>query len=245
MKRAGTLSYLEPLVTPIRGVAVIDALARMINRAGLDVGDRLPPEVAMATALGVGRSTIREALNRWEGLGIIRRRRGDGTYLTAKVQSSGGPLPTLIRMEGEALLRLMEVRRALETAAVRAAAMKATASQRLEISRLCDALFSALGRGDPHHQADAAFHGAISDATGNPMFGQILARLHDALERSQGSPFDRSGFGSRSFPFHRILSDAIVAADPDKAAAAITSIIDAVEEEIRQIITPTPAHQGT
>ncbi|MBN9024998.1 MAG: GntR family transcriptional regulator [Rhizobiales bacterium] len=26
--------------------------------------------------LGVGRTTIREALNRWEGLGIIRRRRG-------------------------------------------------------------------------------------------------------------------------------------------------------------------------
>ena len=102
MKHAGTLSYLEPLDTPKRGVAVIDALADMIGRAGLDVGDRLPPEVAMAATLGVGRSTIREALNRWEGLGIIRRRRGDGTYLTAKVQSSGGPLPTMIRMEGEA-----------------------------------------------------------------------------------------------------------------------------------------------
>ena len=241
MKHAGTLSYLEPLDTPKRGVAVIDALAEMIGRAGLDVGDRLPPEVAMAATLGVGRSTIREALNRWEGLGIIRRRRGDGTYLTAKVQSSGGPLPIMIRMEGEALLRLFEVRRALETATVRAAAIKASPTQRVEIARLCDILLILVDRGEAYISADAAFHDAISDATGNPMFGQILARLNDALERSQESPFSRSGFGLRSFPHHRTLSDAIVNADADRAEAAITAIIDSIEDEIRQIIAPVTA----
>ena len=241
MKHAGTLSYLEPLDTPTRGVAVIDALADMIGRAGLNVGDRLPPEVAMAATLGVGRSTIREALNRWEGLGIIRRRRGDGTYLTAKVQSSGGPLPTMIRMEGEALLRLLEIRRALETATVRAAAFKASPSQRAEIARLCDALLMIVDRGDSYTVADAAFHGAISDATGNPMFGQILGRLNDALERSHESPFSRAGFGLESFPFHRTLSDAILHGDADLAEKAITSILDSVEAEIRQIIAPIAA----
>ena len=241
MASASALLYLEPLENRTRGVAVLDALADMIERAGLTVGDRLPPEVALAAQLGVGRSTIREALNRWEGLGIIRRRRGDGTYLTAKVQSSGGPLPTLIRMEGEALLRLLEVRRALETATVRAAALTASPAQRIEIARLCDALFCVVDSGEPYQLADAAFHGAISDATGNPMFGQILTRLNDALERSHESPFSRRGFGLRSFPHHRTLSDAIVNADANGAEGAITAIIDAVEDEIRQIIAPIVA----
>ncbi len=58
MKR-GALHYLEPIATPSRGIAVLDAMAEMIERAGLEVGDRLPPEVAIASALGVGRSTIR------------------------------------------------------------------------------------------------------------------------------------------------------------------------------------------
>jgi DNA-binding FadR family transcriptional regulator len=31
----------------------------MIERAGLKVGDRLPPEISLASTLGVGRSTIR------------------------------------------------------------------------------------------------------------------------------------------------------------------------------------------
>jgi DNA-binding FadR family transcriptional regulator len=241
MKRDGALTYLEPIGTAARSTAVLDALAEMTERAGLRVGDRLPPEVSLASALGVGRSTIREALNRWEGLGIIRRRRGDGTYLTAPVQTSQGPLPTMIRLEGEALLRLLDVRRVLETGTVRRAALLASAGQRTEISRLCDVLLSVVASGLPYREADAAFHGAICDATGNPMFGQILVRMDQALERSRESPFSRNAFGLMSFPLHRDLSDAIGAGDPDAAEAAINGIIDAVATEIRQIIAEGPA----
>jgi DNA-binding FadR family transcriptional regulator len=232
----GALSYLEPLETRTRGVAVLDALAQMIERAGLKIGDRLPPEVSLASALGVGRSTIREALNRWEGLGIIKRRRGDGTYLAARVQTSHGLVPTMVRLEGEALLRLLEVRRALENDVVRKAAVNATAAQRGEISRLCNRLLSDVDERRPWRRADAAFHGAIYDASGNPMFGQILLRLDQALERSSESPFGRDEFGLASFPPHRDLADAILAVDPERACAAINHILDIVVAEIRTII---------
>ena len=236
MKRAA-LHYLAPIDQPQRGVAVLDALAEMIERAGLQVGDRLPPEVSLASALGVGRSTIREALNRWEGLGLIRRRRGDGTYLTAKVHTSHGPLPTMVRLEGEAILRLLDMRRVIESGTVRRAAQNATLRQRSDISRLCDDLLKVVAAGLPYRAADAAFHGAICDATGNPMFGQILQRMDEAFERSAESPFSVPGFGLSSFPPHRNLSDAVVAGDPDAAEAALNTIIDRVETEIRQIIT--------
>src|SRR3954471_9144744 len=139
-RRRDAVDYLERIDTTTRGVAVLDALAEMIERAGLGVGDRLPPEITLAARLGVGRSTIREALNRWEGLGLIRRKRGAGTFLAARVSTSRGLVPTMIRLEGEGLLRLIEVRRALEVDVVRKAARSASAMQRAEISRLCDAL---------------------------------------------------------------------------------------------------------
>lgn len=238
MSRAA-IRYLEPIETAARGVAVLDALADMIERAGMQVGDRLPPEVSIAAALGVGRSTIREALNRWEGLGIIRRRRGDGTYLTAKVQTSQGPLPTMIQLEGEAILRLLDMRRVIESGTVRRAALNATLAQRQQISRLCDVLLLIVDTGESYRAADMAFHSAICDATGNPMFGQVLARMDDALERSAESPFSVPGFGLASFPPHRDLANAIVAGDPDAAEVAINSILDSVESEIRHIIAPT------
>lgn len=233
----GMLHYLEPLEPRTRNVAVLDALADMIERAGVKVGDRLPPEIALATALKVGRSTIREALNRWEGLGIIRRRRGDGTYLTARVQTSRGLVPTMVRLEGEALLRLLEVRRALENDVCRKATVNATPAQRAEISRLCDILLVEVNAGRPWRDADHAFHGAIYDASGNPMFGQILQRLDHALERSAESPFGRDEFGLDSFPPHREVADAIVAADVEATVAAINKILDIVENDVRAIIT--------
>ncbi len=244
MKRNAALAHLAPLDSPTSGVAVQDALVAMIEGAALGIGDRLPPEVAIATTLGVGRSTIREAMNRWEGLGIIRRRRGDGTYLTARVQSSQGPLPTMIRLEGEALLRLLEVRRVLETGTVRRAALHATADQRREIAVLCDTLLRIVDAGDPYREADWAFHAAISDATGNPLFGQLLTHLDHAFERSTDAPFSRNAFGLRSFPMHRGLSDAITRGDADAAEAAINAIIDCVADEIRQIIQSGPARDA-
>jgi GntR family transcriptional repressor for pyruvate dehydrogenase complex len=235
--KSGALHYLEPIDMPSRGTAVLEALAEMVERAGLQVGDRLPPEVALATALGVGRSTIREALNRWEGLGLIRRRRGDGTYITARIHASHGPLPHMVELEGEALLRLLDVRRILESGTVRRAAAMATLRQRNDISRLCDALLDVVAAGKSYKIADAAFHGAICDATGNPMFRQMLQRMDEAFERPADSPFNVPGFGLTSFPPHRDLADAILAADPDAAEAAIHRIIDATETEIRTIIS--------
>jgi DNA-binding FadR family transcriptional regulator len=236
MCREAALSFLEPLENRTRNVAVLDALAEMVERAGLKIGDRLPPEVSLAASLGVGRSTIREALNRWEGLGIIRRRRGDGTYLAARVQTSRGLVPTMVRLEGEALLRLLEIRRTLENDVVRKATQHATARQRAEIARLCDVLLADVNSGRPWRKADHAFHNAIYDASGNPMYGQILVNLDHALERGEISPFNRDAFGLDSFPLHRDLADAIVAENADLAVAAINGILDSVENEVRAII---------
>lgn len=236
MSRDAALSYLEPLENRTRNVAVLDALAEMVERAGLKIGDRLPPEVSLAASLGVGRSTIREALNRWEGLGIIRRRRGDGTYLAARVQTSRGLVPTMVRLEGEALLRLLEIRRTLENDVVRKATLHATPKQRQEIVRLCDALLGEVDAGRPWRKADHAFHGAIYDASGNPMYGQILTNLDHALERGNLSPFNRDAFGLDSFPIHRDLADAIAVEDANLAVAAINRILDSVEDEVRAII---------
>jgi len=235
--RSGSaLDFLEPLETRTRGVAVLDALADMIERGGLNIGDRLPPEIVLAQHLGVGRSTIREALNRWEGLGLIRRKRGAGTFLAAKVQSSRGLVPTMIRLEGEALLRLLEVRRALEVAVCRKAALNATADQRELIEANYWKLIKLVDARKEWRKADAEFHGAIYEASGNPMFGQLLINLDDALQRSPESPFGRTEFGLESFPLHRILCDGVVQGNEDLAADGINQIIDSVAAEIRGLI---------
>lgn len=240
MSRDSALDFLEPLDDRSRGAAVLEALAEMVERAGLGIGDRLPPELALAQQLGVGRSTIREALNKWEGVGLIRRRRGVGTYLTARLPKAEGPVPVLVQLEGEGLLRLLEVRRALEIDVVRLAAERASDVQRAEIGRLCDALLAVVAVEGDYRAPDQAFHAAIYDASGNSFFGQILVRLDEAFEKSSESPFSRNAFALDSFPPHRDLADGIVERDAKKAVMAMTAILDIVEREVRKIISEGP-----
>lgn len=240
MNRKPALGYLEPLQTQTNGDSIIESLIAMIRKADLHVGDRLPPEIALAEALGVGRSTIREALNRWEGLGIIRRRRGDGTYLTARIEAMQGVVPAPVRLQGEALLRLLEVRRALEADVARKAARNANTQQRKEIAKLCDILLKAVDEGTPWHTHDAAFHAAVYEASGNPVFGSILSQLDNAIDRAPDSPFHRDEFGLDSFPFHRDLSNAILDRDAEAAASAALCIVDSVMSEVQRIISGAP-----
>lgn len=233
-----------PLQSRLRGELILETLADMIEQTGLKVGDRLPPEVSLAAKLGVGRSTVREALNRWEGLGIIRRRRGDGTYLAAPVQAMQSMVPLTVRLEGEALLHLLEVRRALECEVVRKATSNASREQRTRISSLCDTLLRAVYAGTPWREEDAAFHNAIYEASGNPMYGRILGQLDGAIDREPTSPFHRDEFGLASFPLHRDLADAILSEDGPAAVTAVENILDSVMAEIRRIITMGPDSTG-
>ncbi|GAA2711854.1 GntR family transcriptional regulator [Aeromicrobium ponti] len=53
----------------------------MIQHDGLKPGDRLPSERELSERLGVGRSSVREALRALELLGLIETRRGEGTFI--------------------------------------------------------------------------------------------------------------------------------------------------------------------
>lgn len=230
------LTYLGRIETQTRGDAVLDALAEMVTLSGLTIGDKLPPEIPLARQLGVGRSTIREALNRWEALGVIRRQRGVGTFIVAPIPAPGGPVDPNTRLEGEAILRLLEVRRTLEGAATRLAAERATPEQRKRIDRLCTELLEVVARGENYRKADIAFHTAISEASANPMFTHILTYLDQAFEKSKESPFERAGFGVESFTYHRDLADAVIAGDGDGAEAAVEAIISTVQRAVERII---------
>lgn len=55
------------------------ALVWAINSGVLKSGSRLPPETALTRELGVSLGTVQAALRQVQDLGLIQRRRGDGT----------------------------------------------------------------------------------------------------------------------------------------------------------------------
>lgn len=60
-----------------------EALEQLIEDGQYQPGDQLPPEGELAKQMGISRATLREVLGNLESAGIITRRHGIGTFVTA------------------------------------------------------------------------------------------------------------------------------------------------------------------
>ena len=80
------MDRLKPVSRVTVGEQVALQLAGMIREGRWRTGDKLPPEGELCRALGIGRSTLREALKSLAFIGMVRMRAGDGTYVLKPTQ---------------------------------------------------------------------------------------------------------------------------------------------------------------
>lgn len=232
---AGTASLLKPIKSVSRDTRVLEGLAELVVHSGMRPGHRFPAERVVAERLGVGRSTVREALKRWEALGIVQRRKGSGTYLKTPITPGSLHVPLTVQLEHDALRRTLEVRRALEIEVVPLACARASEAELARIAEAYDALDAAHARYGASPQQDRVFHRAIYEAAHNPLFGQIIEQLHDAFDSNFEAPFGDRRFGDDSFPLHRDLCDGVLARDSKRARDAIERIFEILAGDLDQI----------
>jgi len=152
----------------------------------LSPGDRLPPERELAATLGVGRSSVREALRVLEVMGLIRTGTGSGPTAGAIIIATPrGGLSALLRLQvaaqGFPIDDVMRTRLVLESAVAGALAsdpQRDTASARtiveaMDAAGLSPAEFLAL---------DAQLHLALAEASGNVVIAAMMSGLRSAIE---------------------------------------------------------------
>lgn len=215
---------------------VLEALSVMIERSGMRVGDRLPPEIRIAERLGVGRSKVREALIAWQNMGIVTRNKKAGTRLAAEVWTNSIHMPVTLKLEAESLLRTHSVRRPLEIETSRLAARYANEQQKREIQARVLELMRIYDEGGDWRAADNHFHQALHDASGNPLFGQLIRQIQQGFNEIYEVPFGQPHLGQASIPLHLGLADAVIANDEEAAARITDEIMTLVEQNVREIM---------
>ncbi|MFI5611911.1 FadR/GntR family transcriptional regulator [Amycolatopsis sp. NPDC051903] len=200
---------------PLADKAAELLLAR-IRSGEWTLGAKLPGETTLAPQLGVGRSTVREAIRQLAGRGVLASRQGAGVFVTALD----------VPEDWDAVLRradivsVLEARIAIETEAAGLAAERRTPAELRALRRaLADRAARRSGLED-HVDADTAFHRAIVVAAHNP----ILTELFDGfVPRSREAMISmlrlRGTFGSDAdHDTHAGLLDAVAAGDARSAA---------------------------
>lgn len=191
------------------------------------INSRIPIESELMELLGVGKTTVREAVRSLASVGMLETLPGRGTFVRSRTPVNAVLTDTLAEYD---LAEVLVLRRALEVEAAQQAAIRRSAAQ-------LAALRESHGhdvRTDPDYpgrvergRTPGQFHFLVFEAGGSPLLTSMYAVVMASLRRAvdQG----RLSYGA-SEDLRRADHDAILAAieagDPVAAAHATAQHVD-------------------
>jgi GntR family transcriptional repressor for pyruvate dehydrogenase complex len=228
---------LKPLGSARRVDGVLERLRSLILTGAYPPGARLPNERELAEALGVNRSSVREALRRLEFLELIEVRHGQGSFVREMSASSALQLiEALLRdrrtITADLLRQILEFRRHVMVHVVELAARNRTPELIERARRLLEREVAA-GR-DPEAalDIDLQMNALLGEATDNLMY-RFLSNLFTKLIRLLGPLYynDRRDH-SRSLETHHQLLAALEASDAAEAGRVLEMMLEYSETAI-------------
>jgi DNA-binding FadR family transcriptional regulator len=192
-----------------------------ILSGALAPGDLLPSERALTGQWDMGRSGVREAINRLASLGLVRSVHGSGTRVEAP---SGRPITQtyerMLRTGHVGFAQLAQVRLPLETTIAGLAALHRRDEQLARLEATQEALASPRAGLEAQVRADLDFHALLAEATGNPIFNLVLAPIQELLIESRRRTLGRHG-ARLAHEHHAAILDAVRWRDESGAAEAM------------------------
>lgn len=186
------------------------------------VGAKLPGETTLAKDLGVGRSTVREALRALAGAGLVQPRHGSGVFVLATEPVEDWPT----RLRRAAVTDVYEVRMGVEVQAAALAAGRRTAEDVTALTAALEGRRTASTAGDAAFvDADIALHAAVVTAAHNPLltalFEEFIPSLRSGLIDLLTLTDLRAHDPNTGDDTHEALVRAVVAGDARAAAEAL------------------------
>lgn len=199
---------------------VFNTLRQRILKGTYKPGERLM-EIHLAEQLGVSRTPIREAIRMLELEGLVKM-----------IPRKGAQVASISR---EDLQDVLEVRKALDTLAVKLACMRISAD---EIQKLKNAELEferSLRQGDTTQiaEADVAFHDVIQLASKNKRLKSMISNLAERIYRYRFEYIKQQSDGGQTLvDEHRLIIKYIEENNVDEAIGAIELHIDNQERSI-------------
>ena len=187
----------------------------------LHPGDKLPNELDLSRELGVGRTTLREAIRDLTVQGVLEVRRGKGTFVSRQAgQVEDFGFSALDRVRGQ-LRDLFELRSIFEPRAARLACQRASEGEMAEILRQGELVACCIREGRDRTAADRAFHAAIVRATHNEFMVRLLPMINQAVETAIGAGEDQETLAQITLQDHALLLEFLQKRDASGAEHAM------------------------
>lgn len=195
----------------------------LISEGHWHEGEQLPSEADLCRSLGVGRSTIREALTSLAFVGIVQMRAGEGTFVSVnsykfldQVLSHG-----FLHAKRD-VTELAETRILLETELAGLCAQRATEQDLRALEEIVSTTkqYRQLGK-EELSRLDVDFHLAIAKASQNRIMAELLRTIRGLLQAYVMKALQLPGSAALAYQQHLIIFKALKKHDPRKAREAM------------------------
>lgn len=216
---------------PISRDSVVDLLVHRLQDDVLDgtypPGSYLPPERELASAYGVTRTSLKHALVRLAGTGLVQTRHGVGTQVCDYERRGGSDLLPLLARSGARGWRaeIFEARTGIGTLVAARAATRRSPEQIQQLRELLTRVRDAADA-DAAQRVECDIHRVLAAASGNRVYRLLINTVLDAYLPIRGllrRPFrDPPAAAARLSP----LIEAVAAGDEDATRQAAQDYLD-------------------
>jgi GntR family transcriptional repressor for pyruvate dehydrogenase complex len=169
----------------IRRVNIVDELYEQLKELILSEkippGTMLPSEYELSEHMGVGRSTVREALRILATLGLIVRSKR-GTFVNSDIKNLHESLPFPEILKQIRLGDIIEFRTILEGEIAVLAATNATDEDVQYISAVVDKMKESRNDLNEFTKYDYMFHLSLAKASQNELIECVMEMIHEPIE---------------------------------------------------------------
>lgn len=164
--------------------ASVAAIKELILTRGLRPGDPMPTEAELVDALGVSRSSVREAVRTLVALDILEVRHGTGTFvgqisLRPLVESMVFRGVLLPGDENSMLREVVEVRTALDLSLAPQIVGRLAGANAPDLRACVTRMKAHARRGEAFTDDDREFHLQLAERLANGLYGQLVAAFWD------------------------------------------------------------------
>lgn len=216
-----------------------EQIKELISTGEWKPGDKIPPEIELAKMMGVSRVSIRAAMQKLVGLGIIERRQGKGTIvcnLAGEHQING--LVSMLVLDPPDLQAMNEFRMIIECGAAELAAKRCNDDTIVKLQKNLEMMKEKSRLGEDTAEIDVDFHMLIAQATDNPMVQRTYEVMRDSF-LSCMTEYKKIIDIRMGVYFHTILIDALKCHDAAAAKRIMREHLQKNQTDIEKIVSAT------
>jgi len=220
---------------------VVEQILNKLKMGDLKPGGQLPSQRELAQLLGVGRSSVREAINALTVMGYLDVRQGKGTFIRLKLPATDPSVDKLnAAFKAGSFLDLTEARELLECKSAELAAERADEMHIRNLREVIERVEKTEKEYSIFLQADIDFHVSLAEATQNVVICEMtrlvlekVVAYHTGFQTTLISPEYRQ----RSIHSARQIVDHVERGEGQAAADWMRLHLHAIRAELKDIMS--------